>query len=66
MQTIEIVERWECDMTEYDPRFGKALDEDVEIAVMVALAAPAAQNYSQLKLHILKSFAQVRTLPFDN
>ena len=32
LQTTESVERWECDVREYEQRFGKNLGEDVKIA----------------------------------
>ena len=37
-QTTEAVERWECDVREYEQRFGKTLDQDVKIGVILALA----------------------------
>ena len=33
LQTTEAVERCECDVKEYEQRFGKTLDEDVKIGV---------------------------------
>ena len=63
-QTTETVERWECDVREYDQRFGKTLDEDVKISVILALP-PLVQNHYNLNSHILKSYAQVRTMLFD-
>ena len=56
-QTTLPVERWECDVREYEPRFGNALDEDVKIGVILALAPPSVQNYCHLSSHILKSRA---------
>ena len=38
LQTTEAVERWECDVGEYEQRFGKTLDEDVKVCVILALA----------------------------
>ena len=38
LQTTEAVERWDCDVREYEQRFGKTLDEDVKIGVILALA----------------------------
>ena len=52
-------------MREYEQRFGKNLDEDVKIGVILALAPPHVQNHSHLNFHILKSYAQVRTMLFD-
>ena len=66
LQTTEAVERWECDVREYEQRFGKTLDEDVKIDVMLALAPSQLQNHCHLNLHIRKSYAQVRTMLFDN
>ena len=65
LQTTEAVERWECDVREYEQRFGKTLDEDVKTGVIFALLAPQVQNHCHLNSHILKSFAQVRTMLFD-
>ena len=39
-QKTEAVERWACDLKEYDQRFGKATDEEVKIGVILALATP--------------------------
>ena len=65
LQATEAVERWECDVREYEQRFGKTLDEDVKIGVKLALAPSQVQNNCHLNSHILKSYAQVRTLLFD-
>ena len=65
LQTTETVERWECDVREYEQRFGKTLDGDVKIGVILALAPPQAQNHCHLNSRILKSYAQVRTMLFD-
>ena len=40
LQTTETVERWECDLREYEQCSGKTLDEDVKIGVILALAPP--------------------------
>ena len=64
-QTTETVERWECAAREHEQRFGKALDEDVKIDVIFALAPLSEQNHCHLNSHILKSHAQVGTMPFD-
>ena len=37
-QTTEAVGRWECDVRKYEQRFGKTLNEDVKIGVILALA----------------------------
>ena len=37
-EKTETVERWECDVREYEQRFVKALDEHVKIGVTLALA----------------------------
>ena len=58
LQTTEAVERWECDVGEYEQRFGENLDEDVEIGVILALAPPQVQSCRHLNSHILKSYAQ--------
>ena len=65
LQTTETVERWECDVREYEQRFGKTLDEDVKIGVIFALAPSQVQNHCHLISHILKSSAQFRTMLFD-
>ena len=65
LQTTETVERWECDVREHEQRFGKTLDEDVKIGVMLALSPLQVQNHCHLNSHILKSYAQVRTMLFD-
>ena len=65
LQTTETVERWECDVREYEQRFGKTLDGDVKIGVILALAPPQAQNHCHLNSRILKSYAQVRNMLFD-
>ena len=59
LQTTEAVERW--NVRECEQRFGKTLDEDVKIGVILALAPPQVQNHSHLKSHILKSYEQVKT-----
>ena len=65
LQTTEAVERWECDVREYEQRFGKTLDENVKIVVILAFSLAQVQNHCQLNSHILKSYAQVRTMLFD-
>ena len=65
LQTSEAVERWECDVREYEQRSGKTLDEDVTIGVILALAPLQVQNHCHLNSHILKRHAQVRTMLFD-
>ena len=63
-RATETVDRWECDVRENEQRFQKALDEDVKIGAILALAPPSAQNHCHLNSHILKSDAQLRML-FD-
>ena len=65
LQTTEAVERWECDVRAYEQRFGKTLDEDVKIGVILALAPLQVQNHCHLNSHIVRSYAQVRTMLFD-
>ena len=48
LQTTEAVERWECDVREYEQRCGKTLDTDVKIGVMLALAPPQLQNHCRM------------------
>ena len=50
---------------EYEQRFGKTLDEDVKIGVILASAQPQVQNHCHSDSPILKSYAQVRTMLFD-
>ena len=66
LPTTEGVERWECHVREYEQRFGKTLDEDVKIGVILALSLPQVQKHCHLNSHILKSYAQVSTMLFDN
>ena len=61
LQTTEAVERWECDVREYEQRFGKTLDEDVKIGVILALHAEPLP----LELAYPESYAQVRMMLFD-
>ena len=65
LQKTETVERWKCDTRECEQRFGKTLDEDVEVGVILALVPSQEQNHSHLNSHILKIYAQVRTVLFD-
>ena len=65
LQTTEVVERWECDVGEYEQRFGKTLDKDVKIGIILALAPPQVQNCCHLNSNILESYAQVRTMLLD-
>ena len=65
LQTTETVERWECDVREYEQRFGMTLDEDVKIGVVFALAPLQVQNHCRLNSHVLKSHTQARTMLFD-
>ena len=65
LQTTEAVERWEFDVREYEQRFGKSLDEDVKIGVILAFAPLQVQNHCHLTSHILKSYAQVTTMLHD-
>ena len=58
LQTTEAVERWECDVREYEQSFGKTLDEDVKLGVILALAPLQVQNHRHLNSHILKSYAR--------
>ena len=51
---------------EYEQRVGKTLDEDVKIGVILALAPPQVQNHCHLNSHILKSYAQFRTMLFNS
>ena len=55
LQTTEAGERWGCDLREYEQRFGKTLDEDVKIGVIIALALSQVQNHCHLNSYILKS-----------
>ena len=62
----EVVERWECDVREFEQRFGKTFDEDVKTGVILALAPLQVQNHCHLNSHILRSHTQVRTMLFDH
>ena len=64
-RTTLTVERREFDVRDPKPRFGKALDEDVKIGVILALVPPSVQNHCHLTSHIFKSYPQVRTLICD-
>ena len=48
LQTTETVERWEYDVREYEQGFGKTLDEDVKMGVILALAPSQVQNHCHL------------------
>ena len=50
---------------EYEQKSGNALDEDVKIGVILALAQPSVQNHCHSNPHILKSNTQVSTVLFD-
>ena len=50
---------------EYEERFGKTLDEDAKMSVILALAPPQVQNCGHLKSHMFKSCAQVRAMLLD-
>ena len=65
LQTTEAVESWECDVREYEQRFGKTLDENVKIGVKLPLPLPQVQNHCHLNSHILKSYPQLITKLFD-
>ena len=52
-------------MRDYEQRFGKTLDEDVKISVILALAPSQVQNFCRLNSHILKRNAPVRKMLFD-
>ena len=65
LQTTETVQTCECDVREYEERFGKTLDEDVKTGVILALTPLQVQNHCHLNSHNLKSYAQVRTMLFD-
>ena len=58
--------RTEVRLREYEQRFGKNLDEDVKVGVILALAPPQGQNHCHLNSHILRNYAQVRTMLFDH
>ena len=65
LQTTETVERWRCGVRENEQRFGKTFEEDVKMGVILALTPSQVQNHCHLNSHILKSYAQVRTMLFD-
>ena len=65
LQTTEAVERCECDVREYGQRIGTTLDENVKIGVILALAPLQVQNHCHLNSHILRSYAQARTILFE-
>ena len=52
-------------MREYEQRFGKTVDEDVKICIILARAPPSVQNHWNLNWHVLKSNVLVRTMLFD-
>ena len=64
-QTTEAVERWESDVTGYEQRFGKVLDEDVKFGVILARAPSQAQSHCHLNSHTRTSYGQVRTMLFE-
>ena len=64
-QTTEAVQRWDCDVREYEQRFGNVQDEDVKTGVILARAPSQVQNHCHLNSHTLKSYGQVRTMLCD-
>ena len=50
---------------EYEKRFRKALDEDVNIGVILTLAPSQVQNYCHLNSYTLRRYVQVRAMLFD-
>ena len=65
LQTAEAVERWECDVREYEQRFGKILDEDVKKGVHTCVGTVASAEPLPLELTYLEEHAQVRMMLFD-
>ena len=63
--TTETVEHRECDCREYEQRFSKALDEDVKIGVILALAPRKVQTHCHLNPPVLERYAQVGTMLSD-
>ena len=62
LQTTEAVERWACDVREYEQRFGKTLDEDVKIGVFLALSLPHSAEPPSLEFACLE---ELRTSQYD-
>ena len=50
LQTTETVERWECYVREHEQIFGKTLDEDVKIGVILAPGTVASAEPLPLEL----------------
>ena len=50
LQTTEAVERWECDVREYEQRFGKTLDEDVKIRCHICVVSASSAEPLSLEL----------------
>ena len=50
LQTTETVERWECYVREHEQKFGKTLDEDVKIGVILAPGTVASAEPLPLEL----------------
>ena len=59
-ETTEAVERWACDVREYEQRPGKKLDEHVKIGVILALAPSQVLNHCHLNSKTLKGYMQVK------
>ena len=64
-QTIETVEYLECDCREHEQRFSKALDEDVKIGDILALAPSEVQTHCHLNPPVPERYAQVGTMLTD-
>ena len=65
-QTTEAVERWECDVREHEQRFGKLLDEDVMIGVILALVPSQVLNRFRLNSHTLDMSEQCCLTIFEH
>ena len=50
------------DVRKYIEGFGKALNEDVRIGVIFALAPSSVRHHCHLNSHMQKTYAQVRTM----
>ena len=64
-QTIDAIDTWERDVSQYEATFGKALDPYVKIGVVLSLAPTTVQNHCHLNAQTLKTYVEVRTTIVD-
>ena len=65
-QTVEAVERWECNIRGYETKFSKQLDDDVKIGVILAMSPIAVQSHCHLSAPDLKTYGAVRLVVMEH